>query len=74
MSSKLRRKIKQKAPKHTRCRRGNDVFIKKRNGEVIEDKYIERKQGTIFLKNYGRIQKKEIELFRVTTKYKKQKI
>lgn len=56
---------KGKAPKHTACRRGTKVIVKSIKGKPIIDIFLERKGGTIILKNYGRINKKQIRSFAV---------
>ena len=49
-------------PNHTACRRGTKVIIKPIKGEPIIDIFIERTpNGTIILKNYGRIKKNKID-------------
>lgn len=54
--------------KHTVCRKGNEVVIKLLNGDKIVDVFLERKNGVLLLKNYGRIKKGEIRSFAVLKK------
>ena len=53
---------------HTACRKGKKVWIELRNGEKFVDVFIERKGGTIFLKNRGRIGKKDLKKFAIYRK------
>lgn len=52
-------------PKHTACRPGTEVVIKLRDGTKLFDTFMDRRGGTIFLKEYGRINKKDMRSFAV---------
>ena len=55
-------------PKHTACYPGKVVIVKPRVGDPIIDIFVKRKRGVIYLKNYGKITKKEIRSFAVLKK------
>lgn len=59
---------KGRGPKHTACRRGENVVVKLLNGTKIYDKFVERKHGTIYLERYGGVTKGEMSSFAVLKK------
>lgn len=57
-------------PKHTACREGTEVVVKLVDGTKIYDVFLDRKQGTIFLKKFGKITKDQMRSFAVRKRHK----
>ncbi len=50
---------------HTACRRGKRVRIILRDGTALVDQFMERSDKAIYLKNTGKISKKDMRSFSI---------
>ena len=56
---------------HTSCYRGKKVFIRLRNGESFEDRFLERTCKHVILYGRGKIRKSDIDSFSILKKQPK---